>query len=109
MNRWRARDPVMRFQNLLLASDWWDAEKEKQLRVNLRKEVNHCSELSDSFCIFIHSTTGQRCIEAIKLTAHVFQVLRALDAAQKEPKAPLSDLFTDGKDLCIHNQQSCIL
>lgn len=30
------------------------------------------------------------------------QVLRALDAAQKEPKAPLSDLFTDGKDLCVH-------
>lgn len=24
------------------------------------------------------------------------QVLRALEAAQKEPKAPLSDLFTDG-------------
>ena len=40
MNTWRARDPVTRFQNLLLASDWWDAEKEKQLRANLRKEVN---------------------------------------------------------------------
>ena len=49
MNRWRARDPVLRFQNLLLANDWWDAEKEKQLRVNLRREVNHCSELSGAF------------------------------------------------------------
>jgi len=25
------------------------------------------------------------------------QVLKALEAAQKEPKAPLSDMFTDGK------------
>ena len=27
----------------------------------------------------------------------VIQVLKALEAAQKEPKAPLSDLFTDGE------------
>ena len=27
----------------------------------------------------------------------MFQVLKALEAAQKEPKAPLSDMFTDGK------------
>ncbi len=27
------------------------------------------------------------------------QVLKALEAAQKEPKAPLSDMFTDGKDV----------
>lgn len=53
MNRWRARDPVMRFQNLMLASDWWDAEKEKQLRVDLRKEVNDCSELSFACCLCV--------------------------------------------------------
>lgn len=34
------------------------------------------------------------------------QVLRALDAAQKEPKAPLSNLFTDGKTL--HTYQSSL-
>lgn len=48
----------MRFQNLLLASDWWDAEKEKQLRVNLRKEVNHISELSDVLDLCLHAATG---------------------------------------------------
>jgi TPP-dependent pyruvate/acetoin dehydrogenase alpha subunit len=39
MNRWRARDPVMRFQSLLLANDWWDPQQEKDLRLSLRKEV----------------------------------------------------------------------
>ena len=71
MNRWRARDPVMRFQNLLLASDWWDAEKEKQLRSNLRKEVNHCSERSDASDLCLHVATGKWCVQAPKLTAYV--------------------------------------
>jgi len=39
MNRWRARDPVMRFQNLLLTNDWWGPQQEKDLRLSLRKEV----------------------------------------------------------------------
>ena len=39
INRWRARDPVMRFQNSLLANDWWDPQQEKDLRLSLRKEV----------------------------------------------------------------------
>lgn len=73
MNRWRARDPVMRFQNLLLASDWWDAEKEKQLRVNLRKEVIHSPDLSDALYLCFHAARGQCHIETTKLTAHVFR------------------------------------
>ena len=40
MNRWRARDPVMRFLNMLLTNDWWDAQQEKDLRLSLRKEVS---------------------------------------------------------------------
>lgn len=62
MNRWRARDPVMRFQSLLLASDWWDAEKEKDLRLSLRQEVRTSSEtlyavsipLSKPWLVIIH-------------------------------------------------------
>ena len=49
MNRWRARDPVMRFQNLLLANDWWDAEKEKDLRLSLRKEVRKSTDFVYSY------------------------------------------------------------
>ena len=29
----------MRFQNLLLANDWWNPQQEKDLRLTLRKEV----------------------------------------------------------------------
>lgn len=141
MNRWRARDPVMRFQNLMLASDWWDAEKEKQLRVDLRKEVNDCSEPSLALCLCPCAGHGCCCIQANKwppfspsilaqakgklwltmsfswimpggigvsfsfynVDSMCVQVLRALDAAQKEPKAPLSDMFTDGNDHCMHD------
>ena len=40
MTRWRARDPVTRFQNFLLSKGWWDAKQEKELRMSLRKEVH---------------------------------------------------------------------
>ncbi len=33
----------------------------------------------------------------------MLQVLKALEAAQKEPKAPLSDMFTDGKTAAANN------
>lgn len=42
MTRWRARDPVTRFQNFLMSQGWWDPQQEKELRLNLRKEVLFC-------------------------------------------------------------------
>ncbi|CAL5223012.1 g5463 [Coccomyxa viridis] len=39
MQEWRARDPVTRFQAFLDEAGWWDSEKEKSLRVAVRKEV----------------------------------------------------------------------
>ena len=39
MQEWRARDPVTRFQAFLDEAGWWDPEKEKALRVAVRKEV----------------------------------------------------------------------
>ena len=53
MNRWRARDPVMRFQNLLLANDWWDPQQEKDLRLSLRKEVYFVvhNDTADCHCL----------------------------------------------------------
>ena len=39
MQEWRARDPVTRFQAFLDEAGWWDPEKEKSLRVAVRKEV----------------------------------------------------------------------
>ena len=51
MTRWRARDPVTRFQNFLLSKGWWDAKLEKELRMNLRKEVQ--TELDFSCPTFV--------------------------------------------------------
>ena len=39
MQEWRARDPVTRFQAFLDEAGWWDPEKEKALRVAVRKQV----------------------------------------------------------------------
>jgi len=39
----------------------------------------------------------------------MLQVLKALEAAQKEPKAPLSDMFTDGKTAAANNNIACML
>lgn len=39
MQEWRARDPVTRFQAFLDEAGWWDPEKEKTLRVAVRKQV----------------------------------------------------------------------
>lgn len=39
MQQWRARDPVTRFQNFIVAQGWWSEAQEKQLRVATRKEV----------------------------------------------------------------------
>ena len=39
MQEWRARDPVARFQNFLSEAGWWSADREKALRVAVRKEV----------------------------------------------------------------------
>lgn len=39
MQEWRARDPVTRFQAFLNEGGWWDPEREKALRVAVRKEV----------------------------------------------------------------------
>ena len=39
MQEWRTRDPVTRFGAFLAEAGWWDAEKEKTLRVSDRKEV----------------------------------------------------------------------
>ena len=70
MNRWRARDPVMRFQNLLLAGQWWDAEKEKQLRFNLRKEVKISVVLNMlQLCPHVRALVGVS--YNVELTAHV--------------------------------------
>ena len=44
MSKWRARDPVMRFHNWLLAQGWWDTQQEQQLRRGLRKEVGRMTE-----------------------------------------------------------------
>ena len=51
MNRWRARDPVMRFQNLLLANDWWNPQQEKDLRLSLRKEVCYQNDAAHCHCL----------------------------------------------------------
>ena len=64
MNRWRARDPVMRFQSLLVANDWWDPDKEKELRLSLRKEVHDCSGVSSdarSMSMSIFANAGHLC------------------------------------------------
>jgi 2-oxoisovalerate dehydrogenase E1 component alpha subunit len=39
MQRWKARDPVMRFQRWLTANQWWDEEREQDIRRTTRKEV----------------------------------------------------------------------
>lgn len=49
MQQWRARDPVTRFQNFIVAHGWWSEAQEKQLRVATRKEV--CSTYTSTACI----------------------------------------------------------
>lgn len=39
MTQWKARDPVVRFRNYLVFSDWWDEQRERELRQQLRQQV----------------------------------------------------------------------
>ncbi len=40
MGVWRARDPATRFHNFIVSRGWWDDDRERQLRVDSRKQVN---------------------------------------------------------------------
>ncbi len=45
MGVWRARDPATRFHNFIVGRGWWDADRERQLRVDSRKQVTLFSSL----------------------------------------------------------------
>jgi 2-oxoisovalerate dehydrogenase E1 component alpha subunit len=38
-DKWRAKDPILRMKNWLLAQNWWDDAREKQLLEGLRQQV----------------------------------------------------------------------
>ncbi len=108
MSKWRARDPVMRFHNWLLAQGWWDTQQEQQLRRGLRKEVgrvtysasgllNGCTVGAGQHGWPRQSLAQQSVRQSSARLSYCLQVLIALEAAAKEPKPPLSDMFQDGE------------
>jgi 2-oxoisovalerate dehydrogenase E1 component alpha subunit len=42
MRAWRARDPVVRFRNWVVAQGWWDEGREQLLRREARQQVGTC-------------------------------------------------------------------
>ena len=76
MQEWRARDPVTRFQAFLDEAGWWDPEKEKSLRVAVRKEVG-------MYTLLVTCDSCLACIPIDFAAAHVY--CRAMLAMRSAP------------------------
>lgn len=122
MKAWRARDPVTRFQHWLVQQGWWSDSQDKEARAAARRWERWSEEplpgvppaedegAHDAWVRF----GGGRHIEhgrphscgwlavdgapppfPLPRSACCSEVVQALAVAQKEPKPPLSAMFTD--------------
>jgi len=85
----------MRFQNLLLANKWWDAQQEKYLRLSLRKEV--CADLWAFAAGLKLCLTTATSATAILNYSHARSALHAFQAFALFSSVPLHFQLCDSK------------
>ena len=85
---------MTRFRNWVQANGWWSDEEETELRGTLRKQVG--------FPVALNHTT--MFYESIS-TDGFYQVLKAIQVAEKTEKPSLGNLFSDVYDKVPSNLQ----
>jgi 2-oxoisovalerate dehydrogenase E1 component alpha subunit len=106
IEHWRtARDPISRYRKWVQGNDWWSDAEESELRSRVRKEVLHQRFIFPAHLRYIVIHDIWNCL----LTC--VQLLQAIQVAERMPKPPVTELFTDVYDKIpsnLHEQEQLL-